>query len=85
MARRSAMSSPWHNCTRCSRKTHLSEMKRERGILVCLRPSCLDTSLIGERDARISKAVNSNSVTTEMQPHPLISGPQMPSEEDIFF
>lgn len=84
MARRSQMVSPWHNCTRCGVKTHLDEMHKERGILVCSRTSCTDTELIGARDARLVQAVVNAANLTEMQPHPVLTDVPV-DDESIFF
>ena len=85
MPRRSHQESPWHFCQRCDKKTHLSDMHRERGLIICNRISCQEESLIGERDGRIAKAVSSAAISDELKPHPLISEPQQPGDEDIFF
>jgi hypothetical protein len=84
MARRSKFQSPWHNCTRCGIKTHLDDMKKERGILVCNRASCDDTELLGARDIRRARAIAQGSELKEMQPHPLLTETPV-SDEDVFF
>lgn len=83
--RRSVHSSTWHNCPRCSKKTDLSRMVRQRGVLVCNRESCLDTSLVGERDLAVAKAIEATVSSTELQPHPILTEAGATSDEDIFF
>lgn len=83
--RRSVHSSTWHNCSRCSKKTDLSTMTRQRGVLVCSRESCLDERLIGERDLAVSRAIEATSNSKELQPHPVLLEAGINTDEDIFF
>lgn len=86
MARRSKQVSPWHNCTRCGIKTHLSEMIRQRGVLVCTRQSCKDEKLIGQRESDLSKAITRvTSGSKELHVHPLVTNEIAQFDEDIIF
>jgi len=85
MGRRSVMDSPWHNCTRCGRKTHLDEMVRQRGILICTRSSCFDTSLVGEREVMIAKSIANAPNLNEMNPEPKLAEQVVSLDEDISF
>lgn len=82
MPRRSHMISPWGFCQRCGVKTHLAEMKRQNGILICLRGTCNDTAQVGDFDIKLAKKLEELSDSPEMQPHGLLLGD--PVEEDIF-
>lgn len=84
MPRRSKLQSPWRNCIRCGRKTHLDKMKKERGLIICLRACCADTELLGARDLRRAQAVAAGTDNKEMQPHPLLTETPV-SDEDVFF
>lgn len=83
--RRSNHVSPWHNCTRCGIKTHIKDMVRQLGILICTRKTCYDEQLVGQRDANIAKILNQVAASKEMQPDDLISNPNITGNEEIFF
>lgn len=83
--RRSVHSNVWHNCTRCGIKTDLGQMKKQRGVLVCTRASCYDTSLVGERDLKVMKAIEASADSKELQPHPVLTETGTTFDEEVFF
>lgn len=84
MPRRSEMTDAWHNCKRCGKKTHLSHMKRQRGILVCDRESCYDEALVGQRDADVARVLQNIGSSREMQPHETLTEAPAVNEDIIF-
>lgn len=71
---RSYMDGPWHYCSRCVDKIHISEMSWQRGLLLC--PDCVDYGndgypLIGQREADIAAVFE--QPTTELMPDPKLT------------
>lgn len=71
---RSYRDGPWHYCSRCTKKTHISEMIWQRGLL--LGPECVDYGndgfpLIGQREAAIAAVFE--QPTTELMPVPKLT------------
>jgi hypothetical protein len=49
---------PWRYCGVCYRKTHIKDMKWQRGVLKCLRGSCYDEwPLPGQREIGIEEVL----------------------------
>ena len=72
--KRSYLVGPWHYCSRCVHKTHISDMTWQRGLLLC--PDCVDygndgVPLIGQREQMIAAAFELPS--TELQPDPKLT------------
>jgi hypothetical protein len=65
---------PWHNCSRCDTKTHISVLQWQRGLLLC--KECYDTGndgypLVGQREAAIAGYLEHQ--TQELQPDPKLT------------
>lgn len=60
-------------------------MRRQRGILICNRPSCVDTRLVGDRDVAIAKAIMNAPNLNEMNPEPILAERAINIDEDITF
>lgn len=79
---------PWRYCTRCDKKSKISEMKWERGLL--LGKECQDTNtvngppggLIGERDVRIAQVLTDGK--EEFVPVEKLRHPQFAEEVEDF-
>jgi hypothetical protein len=57
--RHSFWQGPWHYCGICDKKTHIKDMKWQRGVLRCLRGSCYDTwPLPGQREIAIDAVLS---------------------------
>lgn len=85
---RSKLSGPYHLCGRCDDRTHLSEMKWQRGVLVC--NECFDTGIFplpGQREAAVANALDDSSSSDELMPNPKLVEPQeqSASNDDIIF
>ena len=50
--RHTNLTGPWHYCSRCDKKTKISDMEWQRGLLLC--PSCVDKKLLGDREVAIA-------------------------------
>lgn len=77
--------SPYHFCGICGVRSRLSEMSWQRGALVnTYHSGCWDNGVaLNERDARIAQIVaNPNE---ELQPHPKLTQPTSPAEEEVSF
>ena len=71
---RSFHEGPWHFCSRCYDKTHISELRWQRGLL--LDAKCYDTGndgypLIGQREAAIASYLSHQ--TSELIPDPKLT------------
>lgn len=57
--RHTHLTGPWHYCDRCDKKTKITEMKWEYGLL--LGPECQDSQgtpgLLGRRDVKIAQVL----------------------------
>ena len=76
--RRTYMNGPWAYCQRCGVKTLVGELKRQYGILVCYPNGCVDDQIIGQREARLARAVQVLP-GQELQPVPKITMENNPS------
>ena len=79
--KRSFLIGPWHYCARCDRKTHISEMSWQRGLLLCDR-YCIDKELLGERDIRIANVLGDGK--EEYAPVEKLRNPDTFMEEEDF-
>jgi hypothetical protein len=79
--RRSFLIGPWHYCARCDRKTHISDMKWQRGLLLCER-YCVDKELLGERDVKIAAVLGDGK--EELVPVEKLRNPDVFSEDEDF-
>ena len=76
----------WAYCMRSGIKSNLDDMVWEQGRLIS--PEFSDTltggnfGLLGSREADIARHIAQN--TTDLQPHPKLSQPNMP-DEDVYF
>lgn len=71
---RSWHKSPYHYCSRCNDRTHLSDMQWQRGLLLC--PTCVDKGvnpLVGQRELDIIRQFE--VPTHEMEPDPKLTDP----------
>lgn len=70
----------WHFCMRCERKTKLSNMRWQLGLLLC--PICVDPwPLLGQREIAIAQKLQDGKV--DFQIDPKLSDPVI--EDDILF
>ena len=76
--RRSYRKDAWAYCDRCGTKTHLSQLKRQAGFLVCYPMHCVDKLIIGQREARLAQVVQMLP-GRELQPAPKITMENDPS------
>lgn len=83
--RRSKQVSPWHNCTLCGIKTHISDMGWQQGVFKCKRTTCWDSIVLGQRDADIARALNDGANLKEMQPAGELSEPAISAPDEINF
>ncbi len=65
---------PWHFCSRCYTKRHISELEWQRGLLLCRE--CYDTGndgypLIGQREMAIASYLSNQ--TMELMPDPKLT------------
>lgn len=91
--RRSFLQGPYHICSRCGSRYHISQMKWQRGLLLCFntKENCYDTGndgypLTGQREAAIAQVFE--VPTTELMPDPKLtdSGEISASmEEDLIY
>ena len=79
--KRSFLHGPWHICARCSRKTHLSDMTWQRGLLLC-NQFCIDKELLGERDTRIAAVLGDGK--EEFAPADKLRNPDAFEQEEDF-
>ena len=79
-------SGAWHYCMRSGVRFNLDEMQWEQGRLI--GPDFSDTiaggafGLLGSRDADIARHIAQD--TSDLQPHPKLSQPNLP-DEDVYF
>lgn len=79
-------SGAWHTCQRSGIRANLDDMIWEQGRLVA--PQFSDVmaggqfGLLGSREADISRHIQQD--TSDLQPHPKLSQPNMP-DEDVYF
>lgn len=88
MPRRSKIVSPWHYCSRCGAKTHISELTWQDGLLLCKQNDCYDSerpALPQERDAMVTAMAQYAADSNEMQPDPKIFPDSPDADEDIIF
>lgn len=78
------LKSPKHQCGRCGCTTSLSELTWQNGILVCKRNDCRDTEVVGARDIRVLRIIESFATSKEMQPDDKLVQPQ-PASDDLYF
>lgn len=70
----------WHNCMRCERKTKLSALTWQRGVLLCR--TCLDPwPLTGQREVAIAQVLMDGK--QEFQVDPKLAEPVI--EDDILY
>lgn len=87
---RSLHGSPYHLCGRCGTRVHLSEMKWERGVLVCSTMDCQDDEgsfpLTGQREMAIEQVLN-NITDEEPKIDEKLINPDVSdvAEDDIMF
>jgi|SRR5579859_935801 len=62
--KRSYLEEPYHFCARCGTRYHLSQLKWQRGLLICFdtKENCFDTSdvglpLTGDREMAVTRAL----------------------------
>lgn len=79
--KRSFLRGPWHHCARCDRKTHISDMKWQRGLLLCIR-YCVDVKLLGDREVKISQVLTDGK--EEYAPVEKLRNPDHFNEEEDF-
>jgi len=79
--RRSFLVGPWHYCGRCDRKTHISDMTWQRGVLLC-NMFCKDDELLGQRDVKIAQVLTDGK--EEYVPVPKLRNPDNFIEEEDF-
>ena len=76
----------WHYCQRSGIRSNLDDMIWEQGRLVA--PEFSDVlaggtfGLLGSRESDIAKRLRQN--TSDLQPHPKLSQPNLP-DEDVYF
>ncbi len=84
--RHTHLTGPWHYCDRCDKKTKISLMKWERGLL--LGPECQDSNsklgLLGERDVRIAQVLTDGKGENEFAPVEKIRHPDFAEEVEDF-
>lgn len=79
-------SGAWHYCARYGVRANLDDMIWEQGILVS--PEASDSlaggqfGLLGSRDADVARRIKQN--TSDLQPHPKLSQPNLP-DDDVYF
>ena len=93
IGRRSFRVGPWHFCSRCGTRRHISEMVWQRGLLLCVNTpeNCYDYGndgfpLPGQREMVIAAAFE--QPTQELMPDPKLTDSveiQMSMEEDLIF
>lgn len=79
-------SGAWHYCQRSGVRANLDDMVWEQGRLVA--PQFSDViqgggfGLLGSREADVARKIKQN--TSDLQPHPKLSQPNMP-DDDVYF
>ena len=91
--RRSYLQGPYHFCSRCGTRYHISQLEWQRGLLLCkdTAENCYDTGndgypLIGEREMAIAAVFE--IPTQELMPDPKltdINEIEASMEEDIIY
>lgn len=71
----------WHHCSRCDRKSKISEMQWQRGLLLC--PHCFDSwPLLGQREPKIAAVLADGK--EELAPVEKLRNPVEYNNEDDF-
>lgn len=91
--KRSFHDEPWHFCSRCGTRYHLSQLEWQRGLLLCrgTPENCYDTGndgypLIGQREMAITAVFE--VPTQELMPWPKLTDPneiEGSMEEDLIY
>lgn len=50
---------PWHRCSRCGTDQRTSDLKPQKGLLVCRTYDCVDNLLVEERSSMIQQVLSS--------------------------
>jgi hypothetical protein len=69
---------PWHACQRCGRDWHTSDLKPQKGLLVCV--DCVDDLTVEERSNVIQQVL---STRPDAPPAPILEEPAWEDIEDI--
>jgi len=71
---------PWHDCDRCGQSYRVSQLARQRGLILC--PKCLDDPTIWQR-SRIIQDVLSQSADQEMAVADILKQPLAQDMEEF--
>lgn len=72
---------PWHYCARCDKKKLMSELRWQRGKILC--DECFDKKLIGDREIQINQVLTDGQV--ELVPDPKLQEPDSVTINDDIF
>lgn len=91
--RRSFHENPWHYCARCGTRRHISQLRWQRGLLLCFDTpeNCYDTGndgypLVGQREIAITSVFLNPS--EELMPDPKLTDTtqiEASMEEDLIY
>lgn len=71
---------PWHRCQRCGTDQRTSDLKPQKGLLVCRTNDCVDNLLVEERSNMIQQVLSSGP---DAPPAPILTEPSYEDIEEI--